>query len=172
MRIPSSTARVGIPIARWSRTSVTDHVVQRPDEPAHADFAKVRRGRAGFDEGDSIVNVDDGAVEFEIQIVEERFDEAFNSPWRLDGWKLEGRRTGYELAYQEFFRLVSDPYSQPVIAPPLKDRYRYAIAGEGSTTMVLSEHDIVVGLRGLHNQIQDDPQKQDTIYQRAMDLWR
>jgi hypothetical protein len=93
-------------------------------------------------------------------------------PWRLDGGKLEGRRTGYELTYEKFFRLVSDPYSQPVIAPLLKDWYRYAIAGEGSTTVVLSEHDIVVALHGLHNQIQNDPQKQYTIYQRAMDLWR
>jgi hypothetical protein len=30
----------------------------------------------------------------------------------------------------------------------------------------------VIVLRGLHNQIQNDPRKQYTIYQRAMDLWR
>jgi len=93
-------------------------------------------------------------------------------PWRLDRRKLEGRRTGYELTYEEFSRLVSESYSQPVIAPLLKDCYRYEIAGEGSKTVVRSERGDVVRLRGLDDRIQIDPSKQYTIYQRAMDLWR
>jgi hypothetical protein len=83
-----------------------------------------------------------------------------------------GRRKGYELTYDDFCRLVSEPYSQPVIAPLLSDWYGYEIAGQGPETLVRSEHGHVVDLRGLHNRIQIDPAKQYAIYQRAMDLWR
>jgi len=83
-----------------------------------------------------------------------------------------GCRRGYEISFQEFRRLVSDPACQPVIAPLLRDWYRYEIGGEGPETVVRSEEGQVVGLRVLHNKIQIDPPKQQTIYNRAMDLWR
>jgi hypothetical protein len=91
-------------------------------------------------------------------------------PWRRA--KRDRHRTGYELTFHDFCRLVSEPYSQPVIAPLLSDWYGYEIAGQGPETLVRSEHGHVVDLRGVHNRIQIDPAKQYAIYQRAMDLWR
>jgi hypothetical protein len=92
-----------------------------------------------------------------------------NREWSSDG---AGSRTGYEISFEDFRRLISDPSSKPVIAPLLRDWYQLEIAGQGPETVVRSEDGQVVGLRVLHNRIQIDRSKQRTIYDRAMDLWR
>ena len=92
-----------------------------------------------------------------------------NNKWSNDG---AGCRTGYELSFEDFRRLVSDPASQPVIAPLLRDWYRYEIVGQGPKTVVRSEEGHVISIRVLHNRIQIDPPKQYSVYQRAMDIWR
>jgi hypothetical protein len=81
-------------------------------------------------------------------------------------------RTGYELTFEDFRRLVSKTYSQPSIAPLLKDWYGYEITGEEGTTVIRSADGKTVTLRALYSQIQRDPMKQRRIYNRAMDLWR
>jgi len=91
------------------------------------------------------------------------------SEWSTNG---AGSRTGYEISFQDFRRLVSDPSCQPVIAPLLRDWYGYEIAGHGPETVVRSQNGDRVGLLVLHHKIQIDPSKQRTIYDRAMDLWR
>jgi len=80
--------------------------------------------------------------------------------------------TGYEVSFEDFRRLVSDPYCQPVIAPLLREWYGYEITGQGQETVIRSADGRGVGLRHLHNLIQIDPPKQRTVYNRAMDLWR
>lgn len=89
--------------------------------------------------------------------------------WSSNG---AGCRTGYEISFHDFRRLISDPESQLVIGPLLTEWYRYEIVGQGPETVVRSAEGQVVGLRVLHNLIQIDRLKQRTIYDRAMDLWR
>jgi hypothetical protein len=81
-------------------------------------------------------------------------------------------RTGYEMTFEDFRRLVYEPSSQPVIAPLLKEWFGYDICGQGPVTVVRSQGGSVIALRVLHAEIQRDPPRQYTVYQRAMDLWR
>jgi hypothetical protein len=92
-----------------------------------------------------------------------------NKPWSSDG---SGCHTGYETSLADFRRLVSDPSSQPVIAPLLKDWFGCEIAGQGAQTAIRSQDGQVVGIGVLHTRIQLDRSRQRSIYQVAMDLWR
>ncbi len=80
-------------------------------------------------------------------------------------------RTGYEMTFDDFRRLVSEPLSQSVIAPVLKE-WGYDIVGKGPMAVVRTQAGSVIALRVLHSEIQVDASKQYTVYQRAMDLWR
>jgi hypothetical protein len=80
--------------------------------------------------------------------------------------------SGYEITFEDFRSLVSEPSSQPVVALLLKDWYGYEIDGQGRGTVVRSPDGQAVPLRLLHSRIQLDPAKQRSIYGRAMDLWR
>ena len=82
--------------------------------------------------------------------------------WRMS-WPPPNYRpdygTGYRVTFEDFRRLVTDPWCQPTILPLLKEWFG-AEVGDGED------------LRELHERIQADPQKQYYLYQRAMDLWR
>jgi hypothetical protein len=92
-----------------------------------------------------------------------------NKDWSSDG---SGCRTGYEISFEDFRRLVSESSSQPVVAPLLMAWFRCEIAGQGSETVLRSVDGQPLGIRNLHNRIQVDPSKQRDIYGVAMDLWR
>jgi hypothetical protein len=80
--------------------------------------------------------------------------------------------TGYEIIFDDFWRLLSDANSRRVIAPLLKVWYGYEISGDGPKIVVSSADGTAVPLRRLHSQIQHDPEKQRSIYGCAMDHWR
>jgi hypothetical protein len=67
--------------------------------------------------------------------------------------------SGYALTFHDFRRLVTEPSSQPLVAPLIREWFGIGL----SASLDLTE---------LHRQIQSDPAKQYAIYQRAMDLWR
>jgi hypothetical protein len=68
--------------------------------------------------------------------------------------------TGYRVTLEDFCRLVSDPYCRPTISPLLRDWFGCEITGD------------TPNLREIHERIRSDPERQYTLYQRAMDLWR
>ncbi len=81
-------------------------------------------------------------------------------------------RTGYELTFDDFKRLLCERQSQPTVASLLKEWYGYEVANQGGKTIVRSMDGRVVGLGVLHDQIQGDQAKQYTVYQEAMNFWR
>lgn len=87
------------------------------------------------------------------------------------GYKLH-KCSGYEVTFHDFARLVSEASSQPTIAPLLQGWFGYEIVGQGRAAAVQAPGGEPVDLRALHAQIQSDSQKQFTLYQHAMDLWR
>jgi hypothetical protein len=87
------------------------------------------------------------------------------------GYKLH-KCTGYEVTFHDFARLVSEAFSQPTIAPLLREWFGYQIAGLGRAAVVHAPEGDTVDLRALHALIQGDSEKQFTLYQHAMDLWR
>jgi hypothetical protein len=87
------------------------------------------------------------------------------------GYKLH-KCSGYEVSFHDFARLVSEAFSQPTIAPLLQEWFGYEIVGQGHVAVVHAPGGEAVDLRALHALIQSDPEKQYTLYQHAMDLWR
>lgn len=93
--------------------------------------------------------------------------------WRADGRRPDpDTKTGYEVIFEDFRRLVSEPYSQPAIGALLREWYGYRIDGQGPGTVVRSADGKTVPLRPLHSRIQLDPPKERSLYGRMMDLWR
>jgi hypothetical protein len=80
--------------------------------------------------------------------------------------------TGYETSFEDFRRLVSEPYSQGTVGSLLKEWYGCEIDGQGPGTVVRAPDGSAVRLRVLHSRIQLDPQKERSLYGRKMDLWR
>lgn len=89
-------------------------------------------------------------------------------------------RTGYEVTYEDFMRLVSDPYCVPEIAPLLKRWFNYDIVpigppakkGYASETIIRDAEGHEVGKARLHLIIQADPDLQNTLYNTSQSLWR
>jgi hypothetical protein len=87
------------------------------------------------------------------------------------GYKLH-KGSGYEVTFHDFCRLISEASSQPSIAPLMREWFSYEIIGQGHAAVVRASTGEAVDLQALHALIQSDPQKQYTLYQQAMDLWR
>jgi len=80
--------------------------------------------------------------------------------------------SGYKVSFDDFQQLISDPYCQARTAPLLRAWYNYEIVGHRPNTVVRSAEGEDVDVAQLHERIQADPQKQYTLYQTSMDLWR
>jgi hypothetical protein len=87
------------------------------------------------------------------------------------GYKLR-KCSGYEVSFHDFARLVTEAFSQPTIGPLLQEWFGYEIVGHGHATLVRASGGETIDLRALHALIQSDSEKQYTLYQHAMDLWR
>jgi len=85
---------------------------------------------------------------------------------------VSGESSGYEISLDDFRRLVTDPACQPVVQPLLREWFGCEIVGTGPKTELHSHQNDAIELRDLYQQIQSDPARQRTIYNRAMDLWR
>jgi hypothetical protein len=91
---------------------------------------------------------------------------------RPDPDGVEMPRTGYEMTFDDFKRLLYERQSQAAVASLLKNWYGYEVVAKGGNPIVRSLDGSVVGLRVLYNQIQSDPAKQHEVYQEAMSFWR
>ena len=88
--------------------------------------------------------------------------------------------TGYEVTFQDFLRLVSDPYCLPEVAPLLKDWFNYDIMPIGpAITMGADPETVIRDASGtdiskarLHLIIQADFEMQGTLYRTSQTLWR
>ncbi len=78
---------------------------------------------------------------------------------------------GYEVTLADFARLVSDPYCQPSTAALLQRWYGLDIVGTKDEAWVRGA-DGPVDLAALHADIQVDADKQQSLYNTAMSLWR
>ena len=81
-------------------------------------------------------------------------------------------KTGYEMTFDDFRMLVSEPASQPNVAPLFKQWFGYDVCGLGGQTVIYSPSGATVPLSEFHGRIQGDQVMQYTFYQRAMDIWR
>jgi hypothetical protein len=81
-------------------------------------------------------------------------------------------KTGYEMTFDDFRMLVSEPASQANVAPLFKEWFGYDVRGSGNETVIYSSTGATVPLSELHGFIQGDQVMQYTVYQRAMDIWR
>ena len=78
----------------------------------------------------------------------------------LNGPFTRPSTTGYEVTFNDFERLMSEPSTQPKITALLRAWYGDEVSSNRIT------------LRDLHARIQSDPAKQYAIYQEAMNAWR
>lgn len=85
---------------------------------------------------------------------------------------MQNVRTGYEISLEDFRRLVSEPYSQPSVSPLLREWFQCEITGRGAGTVLRGADGRVFDASEMHQRIQADPDRQQTIYRVAMTLWR
>jgi hypothetical protein len=83
-------------------------------------------------------------------------------------------RTGYELTFADFRRLVSDPGYNTSVAPLLRRWFGYELeaTGGGDEARVRACDGREVDLLSLHLGIQGDAERQSALYRTAMTLWR
>jgi len=89
-------------------------------------------------------------------------------------------QTGYEVTFQDFLRLVSDPYCLPMVAPLLNEWFDYdvvqigppATKGADPETAIRDASGEPVSKARLHLIIQADPEMQGTLYRTSQTLWR
>ena len=75
----------------------------------------------------------------------------------------------YEITFEEFIRLISEPFPRRPIVRYFKRWFPYEIVGQGSETMMLSDEG-PVNFRHVYDQIHSDPAKQWDFADVAMDL--
>lgn len=80
--------------------------------------------------------------------------------------------TRYEITFDDFRRLLSDPYCRPSVAPLLRRWFGYELEGSGDTARVRGGDGREVDPLSLHLSIQGDDDKQSALYRTAMTLWR
>jgi hypothetical protein len=68
-----------------------------------------------------------------------------------------------QLTYSEFTDLVRQPYSQASLAELLHRWFGYSMSGSLVTTEVRSATGAAINLSELHNSIQSDPVKRNTL---------
>lgn len=89
-------------------------------------------------------------------------------------------KTGYEVTFRDFQRLVSDPYCLPDVAPLLKKWFNYDIVQVGTParkgadpeTEIRDASGQAVSKARLHLIIQADADMQGTLYRTSQTLWR
>lgn len=94
---------------------------------------------------------------------------------RFDGEAAAGdvaQRTGYEMTFPDFCRMICEKWTRESASRLLREWHRMEIEGEGAETVVWSFDGAKVDLAVLYQMVQSDREKQYTIYQKAMDVWR
>lgn len=89
-------------------------------------------------------------------------------------------KTGYEVTFQDFLRLVSDPYCLPAVEPLLKKWFNYDIVqlvvpadkNADRETVIRDANGKDVGKARLHLIIQADAEMQGSLYRTSQTLWR
>ena len=80
--------------------------------------------------------------------------------------------TGYEVSFEEFKRLISDPYCQPMVVPRIKEWFGFAVEGSDKSAVVRRPDGTEVNQALLHQLIQADPERQGSLYRVSQTLWR
>jgi hypothetical protein len=80
--------------------------------------------------------------------------------------------TGYEIAFSDFHRLLSDPQYRPAIAPLLREWFRYELDPLSDAVHIWARDGNEIDELTLHQRIQGDESKQSALYRAAMTLWR
>lgn len=81
-------------------------------------------------------------------------------------------RTGYELSYRDFVRLVSSSPEREHSAPLLRQWFGYEIERSGDGFTIRDRGGIALDPASIHEAIQADRSRQYDFYQTAMSLWR
>lgn len=81
-------------------------------------------------------------------------------------------RTGYEVTFHDFQRLVSDPYCLPLVTPLIRQWFSCEIVPDGGVTIIRDAMGATVDKEELHRRIQADPEMQGSLYRTSQTLWR
>jgi len=80
--------------------------------------------------------------------------------------------TGYRVTFKDFVALLSDPAWRGAIRPLVEKWFNCTVMDVGGQPQLKSATGEVLSLSAVHEQIQADTDKQYTLYQAAMNLWR
>jgi hypothetical protein len=80
--------------------------------------------------------------------------------------------TQWELNFRDFLALTRDDASRRLLAPLLNAWFGFSLEQVGERVRILDAAGRAQDPLDVHLQIQDDSDKQLTIYQTAMSLWR
>ena len=79
---------------------------------------------------------------------------------------------GYALRFRDFQQLISQPASQDAVGRLLRRWYLYWLETTDDSIRIASQIEGEIDPIELHQRIQADSEKQYTLYQTAMSLWR
>ena len=80
-------------------------------------------------------------------------------------------KTGYELSFEEFHRLLSDPTWRKTIRP-LVERWFGAVIDRSDGAISITTAGGPKSVAEVHDEIQRDKRRQYDLYQSTMSLWR
>jgi ribosomal protein S18 acetylase RimI-like enzyme len=86
--------------------------------------------------------------------------------------RLNAMNTGYEVTYRDFRQLLSDPDYRAEITPLIRKWFGCEVVPVEDSFMLRDPSGAEVSPHAVHEAIQADPDRQYTLYQKAMNLWR
>jgi hypothetical protein len=81
-------------------------------------------------------------------------------------------KTGYEVTYSDFMRLLSDPEDRRVVAPLIRKWFDCDVVATKSGFILRDSRGVELNPLDIHQAIQSDSSRQYDLYQTAMSLWR
>jgi hypothetical protein len=80
--------------------------------------------------------------------------------------------TGYQITYSDFIQLLTYPAYRAGIVPLIEEWFDCQVLESDDDPLLRTRAGQALPCAEVHEQIQTDPQKQFTLYQRAMSLWK
>ena len=81
-------------------------------------------------------------------------------------------RTGYEITFSDFCQLLAYPDNRPHVAPLISRWFGYEVVPTDDGFVLRDPRGVEVSPQTVHEAIQADHDRQYSIYQTAMSLWR
>lgn len=85
---------------------------------------------------------------------------------------IEVVKTGYEVTYRDFSRLLSDSEDRRVVAPLIRQWLDCDVVATQNGFILRDSHGVELSPHDVHEAIQSNRSWQYDLYQTAMSLWR